>query len=113
MKSIFKLFSFRRVKAAPLYEVSENGSEASDTAFEIAPSSKLGGVSIYDLCALGITVALSGHYFAWTAAFKVGFGGFSIIFALILVGYCVLISCISEVTSTLPFAGLFVLFLLL
>lgn len=59
----------------------------------------------YDMWALGLTTAIGGHYFAWNAGLKIGFGGFLIALGLISTAFVSLVLCIAELSSALPFAG--------
>jgi len=65
-------------------------------------------LSSYDMWALGLTTAIGGHYFAWNAGLTVGFGSFVIALFLIATGYVSLVLCIAELSSALPFAGMFI-----
>ncbi len=60
-----------------------------------------------DMWALGITIVMGGQYFAWNAALSVGTGGALLATLIVTSGYVCLILCIAELSSGLPFAGIF------
>ena len=58
-----------------------------------------------DLWALGLTTAIGGHFFAWTSALSTGFGTYIVSLTVLSTAYFILMMCISELSSALPFAG--------
>lgn len=59
----------------------------------------------YDLCSLGLTIALGGQYFSWNHGLRSGFGSFSIAVLLMGLAYTCMTFCLAELSSTFPFAG--------
>ena len=48
---------------------------------------------------------LKGQYSGWNSGYQAGFGSFSIAYISTGIAYIMLIFCIAEMTSALPFAG--------
>ena len=55
----------------------------------------------------GITIVVGGQYFVWNEGLKAGFGGFLVAGLITMVAYTCLCFCIAEMTSVLPFSGIF------
>jgi amino acid transporter len=66
---------------------------------------KMFGITKWDIWALGITIVIGGQYFSWNAGLVAGVGSYAIAAFLIGMAYVCLCSCVSEITSALPFAG--------
>lgn len=62
-------------------------------------------LSVSDIWALGLTTAIGGHFYLWSACLIAGFGSFLIATLLISVGFGTLILCMAELAGALPFAG--------
>ena len=63
-------------------------------------------LSSWDLCALGLTTAIGGHFYIWSISLVAGFGSLLIATFLIASAYGCLILCMAELSSALPFAGM-------
>jgi hypothetical protein len=61
---------------------------------------------VRDIWALGITIVIGGQYFSWNSGLSAGFGSFVIATVLMGLGYYCLCLCTSELSSTVPFAGM-------
>ena len=59
----------------------------------------------WDIWALGLTTAMGGHFYLWSAVSQTGFGGLLVSTFLVFTGYAVLLLCMAELASALPFAG--------
>jgi hypothetical protein len=62
-------------------------------------------VRVRDIWGLGITIVIGGQYFQWNAGLSAGFGSYAIATLLIATGYICLCCSVSELASTMPFAG--------
>ena len=65
-----------------------------------------------EVWALGIAIVIGGQYFSWNSGLNAGFGNFAITTLLIGSAYGCFSMSLSEISSTLPFAGSCVAFLL-
>ncbi len=63
-------------------------------------------LNAWDIWALGISTAVGGHFYLWSAVSVTGFGGLLVSTFLVFTGYASLILCMAELSSALPFAGL-------
>ena len=59
----------------------------------------------WDIWALGLSTTLGGHFYLWSSGLVTGFGGLIVQTFLVFTGYTVLMLCMSELASALPFAG--------
>eukprot|EP00598_Pedospumella_elongata_P005445 CAMPEP_0184967628 /NCGR_PEP_ID=MMETSP1098-20130426/932_1 /TAXON_ID=89044 /ORGANISM="Spumella elongata, Strain CCAP 955/1" /LENGTH=720 /DNA_ID=CAMNT_0027489109 /DNA_START=93 /DNA_END=2255 /DNA_ORIENTATION=+ len=59
----------------------------------------------WDIWALGLSTTLGGHFYLWSTGLVTGFGGMAVQTFLIFTGYAVLLLCMAELASALPFAG--------
>ena len=59
----------------------------------------------WDIWALGLSTTLGGHFYLWSTGLVTGFGGLAVQTFLIFTGYAVLMFCMAELASALPFAG--------
>jgi amino acid transporter len=66
-------------------------------------------LSTVDLFALGLSIVLSGQYNSWNYGLVGGFGNFIIAAVVVTTAYVCLVLCIAELSSALPFAGIFAL----
>ncbi len=64
----------------------------------------------WDLLALGLASAFGGHFYLWSTASLAGFGGLVVSTFLVFTGYAMLLLCMAELASALPFAGKLVIF---
>ena len=62
-------------------------------------------VRVRDIWGLGITIVIGGQYFSWNAGLGAGFGSYVIATGLIATAYICLCCSVSELASTMPFAG--------
>ena len=62
-------------------------------------------VRVRDIWGLGITIVIGGQYFSWNAGLSAGFGSYAIATGLIATAYICLCCSVSELASTMPFAG--------
>ena len=82
--------------------VFDGGSVGTDESFAPIEGWK---VRVRDIWGLGITIVIGGQYFSWNAGLSAGFGSYSIATCLIAIAYICLCCSVSELASTMPFAG--------
>lgn len=61
--------------------------------------------SLLDLYSLGLTIVLGGQVFSWNAGLHAGFWEYFTSIVFIGTAYIVLVLCLAEMTSALPFSG--------
>ena len=59
----------------------------------------------WDIWALGLSTTFGGHFYLWSTGLTTGFGGLVVQTFLVFTGYAVLLLCMAELASALPFAG--------
>lgn len=62
-------------------------------------------LSVYDIWALGLTTAMGGHFYLWSACLIAGFGSFLIATVIISAAFGCLVLSMAELAGSLPFAG--------
>jgi len=84
-----------------------SGDEVIDLQGDQFQDSKDVGLKLtsWDIWALGLSTTLGGHFYLWSAGLTTGFGGLVVQTFLIFTGYTVLMLCMAELASALPFAG--------
>jgi len=65
----------------------------------------------WEIWALGLTTSMGGHFYLWSAVSQTGFGGLLVTTFLVFTGYAVLLLCMAELASALPFAGTILFFI--
>ncbi len=86
-----------------------SGDEVIDLQGDQFQDSKDVGLKLtsWDIWALGLSTTLGGHFYLWSSGLVTGFGGLIVQTFLIFTGYTVLMLCMAELASALPFAGWF------
>jgi len=84
-----------------------SGDEVIDLQGDQFQDSKDVGLKLtsWDIWALGLSTTLGGHFYLWSVGLTTGFGGLVVQTFLIFTGYTVLMLCMAELASALPFAG--------
>lgn len=84
-----------------------SGEEVIDLRGDQFDESKVTGFKLtsWDIWALGLSTTFGGHFYLWSLGLTTGFGGLVVQTFLIFTGYAVLLLCMSELSSALPFAG--------
>ena len=107
------IFPNRESPEATQADVPATNSDSSDEIIDLQGDQlkelqNTGGLrlSAWDLLALGLASAFGGHFYLWSTASLAGFGGLVVSTFLVFTGYAMLMLCMAELASALPFAGI-------
>ena len=114
---LFRVFATAVAPAPPDGEYDGDRGSSSQSSDPIAEEIEIKGdqfenmsdvrvkLTSWDLCALGISTAIGGHFYLWNTMLLAGFGSTIIATFVIASAYGCLLLCMAELSSALPFAG--------